>query len=141
MNRQKRNADKHGRANVLSFEINDLVLLSTVNLPKRVVTNVGSSKLLPKFIGPFRVLHRRDNAYTIELPCGMRTHPAFYVGRLCPYHQSAVSSEDGSDYPFQDPQKIFLVTNRILMLNLEILMPGPRFSKPRRAEDSSSRRA
>ena len=36
--RQKRNADRHGRANDLSFKVNDLVLLFTVNLPKRVVT-------------------------------------------------------------------------------------------------------
>ena len=63
---------------------------------------MGSSKLLPKFIGPFRVLHRRGNAYTIELPRRMRTHPTFYVGRLCPYQQYAVSSADGFDHPFQE---------------------------------------
>ena len=51
------------------------------------MTNVGSSKLLPKYIGPFRVLRRLGNAYTIELPRKMRTHPTFYVGRLKPYHQ------------------------------------------------------
>ena len=79
VDRQKRNADKHGRANDLSFNLNDLVLLSMVNLPKRVVTNVGRSKLLPKFIGLFRVLHRRGNAYTIELPRKMRTHPTFML--------------------------------------------------------------
>uniref|UniRef100_A0AAV1TFM8 Chromo domain-containing protein n=1 Tax=Peronospora matthiolae TaxID=2874970 RepID=A0AAV1TFM8_9STRA len=28
-----------------------------------------------------------DNAYTIELPRKMRTHPTFYVGRLRPYYQ------------------------------------------------------
>uniref|UniRef100_A0AAV1T2H7 Chromo domain-containing protein n=1 Tax=Peronospora matthiolae TaxID=2874970 RepID=A0AAV1T2H7_9STRA len=27
------------------------------------------------------------NAYTIDLPRKMRTHPTFYVGRLCPYYQ------------------------------------------------------
>ena len=36
----------------------DLVLLSMVNLPRHIVTNMGSNKLLPKFIGPFRVLRR-----------------------------------------------------------------------------------
>ena len=87
VDKQKRNADKHGRANVLLFNCGDLVLLSTVNLPKHVVTNVGSSKLLPKYIGPFRVLHRKGNAYTIELPRRMRTRPTFYVGRLRPYYQ------------------------------------------------------
>uniref|UniRef100_A0AAV1UIH6 Tf2-1-like SH3-like domain-containing protein n=1 Tax=Peronospora matthiolae TaxID=2874970 RepID=A0AAV1UIH6_9STRA len=91
VDKQKQNADKNGRANTLLFNKDDLVLLSTVNLPKHVVTNLGSSKLLPKYIGPFRVLHRLGNAYTIELPRKMRTHPTFYVGRLKPYHQYAVS--------------------------------------------------
>ena len=77
---QKRNADKNGRANVLSFKVNGLVLLSTVNLPGNVVTSVGSSLLLPKYIGPFRVLHRKGSAYTIELPRKMRTHPTFLRG-------------------------------------------------------------
>ncbi|CAI5745402.1 unnamed protein product [Peronospora destructor] len=67
VDRQKRNADKNGRANVLSFKVNDLVLLSTVNLPGHAVTSVGSSKLLPKYIGPFRVLHRKGNAYTTRI--------------------------------------------------------------------------
>uniref|UniRef100_A0AAV1SYG1 Tf2-1-like SH3-like domain-containing protein n=1 Tax=Peronospora matthiolae TaxID=2874970 RepID=A0AAV1SYG1_9STRA len=84
---QKRNADKHGRATVLSFDEGDLVLLSTVNLPKHAVTNVGSSKLLPKYIGLFRVLRRMGNAYTIEMPCKIHTHPTFCVGRLRPYYQ------------------------------------------------------
>uniref|UniRef100_A0AAV1US51 Integrase catalytic domain-containing protein n=1 Tax=Peronospora matthiolae TaxID=2874970 RepID=A0AAV1US51_9STRA len=94
VDKQKQNADKNGRANTILFNKGDLVLLSTVNLPKHVVTNLGSSKLLPKYIGPFRVLHRLGNAYTIELPRKMRTHPTFYVGRLKPYHQYAASSDE-----------------------------------------------
>ena len=94
VDRQKRNADKNGRANVLSFIEGDLVLLSTANLPRHVVTNLGSSLLLPKYIGPFRVLHRQGNAYTIELLRMMRTHPTFYVGRLRPYCQYEPSSDD-----------------------------------------------
>uniref|UniRef100_A0AAV1TPH3 Tf2-1-like SH3-like domain-containing protein n=1 Tax=Peronospora matthiolae TaxID=2874970 RepID=A0AAV1TPH3_9STRA len=82
LDRKKRSAERHGRANVLSFNEGNLVLLSTVNLPKHAVTNVGSSKALPKYIVPFRVLRRMGNAYTIELPHKMRTHPTFYVGRL-----------------------------------------------------------
>ena len=63
VDRQNKNADKNGRANVLSFNQGDLVLLSTVNLPRHIVTKVGSNKLLPKFIGPFRVLHHLGNTY------------------------------------------------------------------------------
>ena len=92
VDRQKKNADKNGRANVLSFNEGDLVLLSTVNLPRHIVTNVGSNKLLPKFIGPFRVLRRLGNAYTIELSRKMRTHTTFYFGRLRSYHQYGTSS-------------------------------------------------
>ena len=77
VDRQKRNADKHGRENVLLFNYGKVVLQSTVKLPKHEVTNVGSSKLLPKYTDLFRVLHRKGNAYTIDLPRRMRTHPAF----------------------------------------------------------------
>ena len=68
------------RANTLSFIKGALVLLSTVNLPRHVVTNVGISKLMFKFIIPFRVLRRQGNAYTIELPRRMRTHLRFTWG-------------------------------------------------------------
>ena len=102
VDKQKQSADKNGRANVLLFKVNDLVLLSTVNLPKNVVTNVGSTKLLPKYIGPFRVLHRKGNAYTLELPRRMRTHPTFYVGRLRPYCQYAASSAGECNHPAQE---------------------------------------
>ena len=84
VDRQTRNADKDGRANVISLSEGDLVLLSTVNLPRHAVTNVGSSKLLPKNIVPFRVLRRVGNSYTIELPRTMRAHPTFYVRMASP---------------------------------------------------------
>ena len=84
MDRHKQNADKNVRTKVLSFVEGDLILLSTVNLPSHAVTNVGSSKLLPKHTGPFRVLSRQGNAYTIELPRRMRTHLTFYVKLLRP---------------------------------------------------------
>uniref|UniRef100_A0AAV1UFC5 Uncharacterized protein n=1 Tax=Peronospora matthiolae TaxID=2874970 RepID=A0AAV1UFC5_9STRA len=53
LERRKRKADKHGRANVLLLNEGGLVFLSSVILPKHAVTNVGSSKSLPKYIGPF----------------------------------------------------------------------------------------
>ena len=64
VDRQKRNADKNGRSNVLLLIVSHLVLLSTVNLPRHVVTNVGSSLLLPKYTGPCRVVHRQRKTHT-----------------------------------------------------------------------------
>ncbi|KAF1321175.1 reverse transcriptase, partial [Globisporangium splendens] len=51
---QKEQADKSGRKNKQVYKINDLVLLSTANPPEHAVSNLGSSKLLPRFIGPFK---------------------------------------------------------------------------------------
>ena len=117
VDRQKCNADKNERANVFrSFKVNDLVLLSTVNLPGHAVTNVGSSKLLPKNIGPFRVLHRKGNAYKIELPRRIRTHPTFYVGRLRPYYQHKASSENVDSRHAQESHHILVVTEQTLKL-------------------------
>ena len=68
-----------GRYITISFIEDDLLLLSLINLPRHVVTNVGSSKLLPQYIVPFRVFRRKGNAYTIDLPHVMRTYSTFYV--------------------------------------------------------------
>ena len=100
--RQKTNADKRGRANLNVFEIGDLVLLATKNLPEHAVTCTGSSKLLPRYIGPFKVTAVRGDSYTLDIPKRMRTHPTFYVGRLRPYHaltppSAGVSSDSRSE--------------------------------------------
>ncbi|KAF1316220.1 hypothetical protein FI667_g15577, partial [Globisporangium splendens] len=94
---QKEQADKSGRKNTNEFQRNSFVLLSTANLPNRVVSS-DSNKLLPRYIGPFKVLERIGDAYTLELPPTMRLHPTFYVGRLKAYHRhddSLVSSSSG----------------------------------------------
>ncbi|KAF1323243.1 hypothetical protein FI667_g10734, partial [Globisporangium splendens] len=91
---QKEQADKSGRKNTNEFKRNSFVLLSTANLPNRVVSS-DSNKLLPRYIGPFKVLGRIGDAYSLELPPTMRLHPTFYVGRLKAYHRhddSLVSS-------------------------------------------------
>jgi hypothetical protein len=98
VDRQKRNADRHGRANLNTFKIGDKVLLSTATLPEHAVSCLGSSKLLPKYVGPFTVVHKRGDAYTLDLPTRMRTHPTFYVGRLRPFWSHRV----GESLPSQD---------------------------------------
>jgi hypothetical protein len=88
VDRQKEQADKRGRRNTEVFKVNELVLLATANLPTHALSQMKTRKLLDRFIGPFRVLHRHGDAYTLDLPKAMRLHPTFYVGRLKRYHRS-----------------------------------------------------
>ncbi|GMF31562.1 unnamed protein product [Phytophthora fragariaefolia] len=87
INRQKLNADNDGRGNSNEFKVGSLVLLATQNLAKHAVSDFGASKLAPRFIGPFTVLAKHGNTYTLDIPSSMRLHPTFYVGRLKPYAQ------------------------------------------------------
>ncbi|KAG3167870.1 hypothetical protein PI126_g3611 [Phytophthora idaei] len=96
VDRQKLNADNVGRVNTNESEKGSLVLLATQNLPQHTVSNFGASKLAPRFIGPFTLLERHGNAYTLDIPSSMRIHPTFYVGRLKPYTQHEPSNLDGS---------------------------------------------
>ncbi|GMF25264.1 unnamed protein product [Phytophthora fragariaefolia] len=82
VNRQKLNADNNDRGNTNEFKIGSLVLLATQNLAKHAVSDFGASKIAPRFIGPFTVLAKHGNAYTLAIPSSMRLHPNVYVGRL-----------------------------------------------------------
>ncbi|KAG3055987.1 hypothetical protein PI125_g25635 [Phytophthora idaei] len=79
VDRQKLNADNVGRGNTNEFEKGSLVLLATQNLPRHAVSDFGASLLAPRFIGPFTVLERHGNAYTLDIPSSMRIHPTLYV--------------------------------------------------------------
>lgn len=80
--RQARYADEYRRD--LSFAVDDRVLLSTENLRSGII--VGAPKLLPKFIGPYRIKRVISrNAYELELPDTMRIHPVFHIHLLKPY--------------------------------------------------------
>ncbi|KAE8886859.1 hypothetical protein PF001_g9031 [Phytophthora fragariae] len=68
VDKQKENADKRGRKNMATFETGDQVLLSTDGIRSSAVTNLGASKLAPRFIGPFRVLKVNGEAYTLDIP-------------------------------------------------------------------------
>ncbi|CAI5705840.1 unnamed protein product [Peronospora effusa] len=85
VDQQKEKADKHGRKNMSKFEKGDRVLLSTEGLRDSAVTNLGASKLAPRFIGPFKVLKAIGDAYTLDVLSSLRLHPTFYVGRLKEY--------------------------------------------------------
>ncbi|POM77437.1 Pol protein [Phytophthora palmivora] len=79
--RQKEYSDKYARGNLSVFKKGEFVLLDTKNPPLKVVNSVESNMLKHRFIGPFAVLARHGEAYTIDLPKSMATHPTFYVGR------------------------------------------------------------
>ncbi|GMF56443.1 unnamed protein product [Phytophthora fragariaefolia] len=83
----KLNGDNNGKGNTNEFKVGSLVLLATQNLAKHAVSDFGASKLAPRFIGPFTVLAKHGNAYTLDIPSSMRLHPTFYIGRLKPHSQ------------------------------------------------------
>ncbi|POM71570.1 Pol protein [Phytophthora palmivora] len=91
---QKEQADARGRRNVWNFEVGDLVLLNAKNLPTHAVSAVFKTKLRPRFIGPFKVVAKKDLAYTLHLPKKMHTHPVFYVGLLKPYRDPSTEWKD-----------------------------------------------
>ena len=82
----------------------DKVLLSTKNLPPTATTCTASSKLAPRFIGPFQILERVGQvAYKLDIPASMKLHPTFYRGLLKRYVDPMGQSEWGEDAAHQDP--------------------------------------
>ena len=79
--RQKANHDRKARAK--QFTVGDEVLLSTKNIAFK---NPGTAKLLPKYVGPFKVLERIGSvAYRLLLPETMKVHDVFHVSLLEQY--------------------------------------------------------
>ena len=70
-------SNKHCRPGI-EYQINHLVYLSTKNLalPKH-----RAQKLMPKFIGPYKVLKAMNNSsnITIDLPKDRRINPTFHT--------------------------------------------------------------
>ncbi|GMF60013.1 unnamed protein product [Phytophthora fragariaefolia] len=75
VDRQKLNTDNNGRGNTNEFKLGSLNLLATQNIAKHAVSDFGASKLAPRFIGPFTVLAKHGNEYTLDIPSSMRLDP------------------------------------------------------------------
>jgi hypothetical protein len=80
--RQKAYADKKRRH--VDISVGQLVLLSTKNITFK---HPGSTKFLPKWVGPFKVTKQiNDVAFQLELPETMRRlHPVFHISLIKPY--------------------------------------------------------
>ncbi|KAF1313194.1 reverse transcriptase, partial [Globisporangium splendens] len=136
---QKEQADESGRKNTNEFQRNSFVLLSTANLPNRVVSS-DSNKLLPRYIGPFKVFERIGDAYKLELLPTVRLHPTFYVGRLKAYHRhddSLVSSSSrghahgGSQEQACDPPRASKHSPRAVRASRSSRLARPEVGEPR----------
>ena len=86
--KQRQYAVQIGRNNHEHFIVGDNALLRTSTLPKHVVSLLpgGSTKLLPRLVGPFNVVEEvRGLQYRLFLRPEMKKHPVFYLGCLSRY--------------------------------------------------------
>jgi hypothetical protein len=68
----------------IDHAVGDQVLLSTKNMMLKHAEQ--SRKLMPRWVGPFKVLQKVDNlAYKLEMNPVRRVHPVFHVSLLEPY--------------------------------------------------------
>lgn len=82
-NRQAKYANQSRREVV--FQTGDQVMLSTIDYKLRSFSGI-SQKLLPKFVGPFKIIRVVSPvAYELELPSSMKIHPVFHVSKLRKY--------------------------------------------------------
>jgi hypothetical protein len=80
-----REAYNRGRP-IQEFSIGDKVYLSTANIDPKHTGLPSSSKLGPKWIGPYTIIEKVHNsAYKLNIPPGCRIHPVFNTGALKPY--------------------------------------------------------
>ena len=66
-----------------SFDIDEMVLLSSRHITLRQLANQPSKKLQNKFLGPYKIIAKISAvAYKLDLPPTMRIHPIFHVSLL-----------------------------------------------------------
>ena len=119
------------------FVKGDSVLLSIEGLRDSAITNLGASKLAPRFIGPFKVFKLISDAYTLDIPTSLRLHPTFYVRRLKQYrpatlHGLALMTELGARMSTSPPVLLDTPVHRECMrsrlcipMNVAFQVPHP----------------
>lgn len=100
--RQKAYADTKRRD--VSFAVGQLVLLSTKNIKLKKTADMVR-KLMPKWVGPFRVLeHVGPVAVRLELPAHLKIHPVFHVSLVKEYRSDgALQPLPPMDFIDNDP--------------------------------------
>ena len=69
-----------------TLQPDEMVLLNTKNIKFKRVGNAGSKKLMPKWIGPYKVVNMVGNAAVkLELPGSYRIHNVFHVSLVKKY--------------------------------------------------------
>lgn len=78
------NVNKHRNATPTDYKPGKLVYLSTKNLS---IPQGLARKLVPKFIGPFKIIKEYPNTSTfkLDLPPSMKIHPNFHSSLLKPF--------------------------------------------------------
>jgi hypothetical protein len=102
--RRTENPDIDNNDSEFQFKVNDLVYLSTENLK---LPKGRARKLLPKFVGPYRVTRSdpAESSYALELPDELvkrRLHNSFHVKLLKPF----VPNND-TLFPHRDTRLIY----------------------------------
>jgi hypothetical protein len=117
--RQTHHANRRRREDD-TFATGDLVYVSTadLSLPKG-----RASKLLPKYVGPFKILEAqpRNSSYRIELPAQLRArnlHDRFHRSKLRPHHANDDAlfphREAHAFYDFGTPDEQEWLVNEII---------------------------
>jgi hypothetical protein len=89
--KMKAAADKHRRP-APSYQVGDEVLLSTRNLAFKGFKKANARKLLPRFVGPFKVEALVGKAAVrLSLLKDMGVHPVFHVSLVKKYHHDGTS--------------------------------------------------
>ena len=83
--RQERNANRHRRE--ATFELGDLVLLSSAHITADNDRQHPNRRLAPRFLGPYKIKQVVSaTAYELDLPLSMNIYPVSHVSLLKKYY-------------------------------------------------------